>query len=244
MNTLNDKLKQKILTLYNLYTSGKIPTLAEHEVNPGLPKNDRLNYLYFTLPVCINFQRSSPAMWKSALATFLDDKTNYVFLPEKVVETPPSKLQQDLVKHKLALQPNKHTEIWSKISTAFNLLFDNDPRKLLQKSRHDVKNVIHILQKEHVDNFPYLRGPKLSNYWLYILTRLTDAKLSNMGEISIIPDTHVIKSTYYLGLTDNNAPIPQIEQAWKNVLKDTGISPVEMHPVLWNWSRNNFLPEV
>ena len=39
--------------------------------------------------------------------------------------------------------------------------------------------------------FPYISGPKMANYWLYILSQYTDAKFANMHEISIIPDTHV-----------------------------------------------------
>lgn len=100
---------EKVKRLIALYEQGLIPTLAQHEVNPGLPRASRENYLYFTLPVCINFQRNSPAMWAAALATWEDPETQYVFSPEKLAETPIEKVRGDLVKHRLALQPNKHT---------------------------------------------------------------------------------------------------------------------------------------
>lgn len=66
---------EKVKKLLTLYGQGLIPTLAQHEINPRLPRGSRENYLYFTLPVCINFQRSSLAMWAAALATWEDEST-------------------------------------------------------------------------------------------------------------------------------------------------------------------------
>lgn len=70
------------------YEQGQIPTLSQHEANSGLPLGSRENYLYFTLPVCINFQRSLPAMWAAALNTWKDEQTRYVFFPEKLENYP------------------------------------------------------------------------------------------------------------------------------------------------------------
>lgn len=84
----------------------------------------------------------------------------------------------------------------------------------------------------------------MSNYWLYILSHYTDAKFLNMQEISIIPDTHVLQCTAKLGLTDKLSSPLVVVNLWKDLLEGSGITPVEMHPVLWNWSRNNFIPEV
>lgn len=236
---------EKVKELHKIFGEGKIKTLDKHEVNPGLPLNSRENYLYFTLPVCINFQRSSPAMWASALKTYEDSKTRYLFYPEKVVKTPREKLQADLLKHKLGLQKNKHTEIWTAISKGLDTHFENDPRKLLQSGDLDIAKILKIIQLEKKDSFPYLRGPKLSNYWLYILSKFTDAKFKNMHELSIIPDTHVIQSTVKLGMLGVEEATPEkVSETWKLLLKDSDITPVQMHPVLWNWSRNGFNPKV
>ena len=74
----------RVRRLLELFEAGQIPTLAQHEVHPGVPTGSRENYLYFTLPVCINFQRNSPAMWAAALKTWEDPTTRYVFFPEKL----------------------------------------------------------------------------------------------------------------------------------------------------------------
>jgi hypothetical protein len=235
---------ERVTKLLHLFENGAIPTLAQHEVHPKLDPGSRENYLYFTLPPCLNFQRNSPAMWKSALATWEDPETHYLFFPEKTALTPFEKIQQDLGKHKLGLQPNKHTEIWTKISTTLYAQYNSDPRKLIEEADHDAGKLIHILQVAKRKEFPFLCGPKLSNYWPFILSQYTNVQFKNMHEISIIPDTHVIQSSIHLGLVDTSANSLKVEQVWKELLKDSGISPVTMHPVLWNWSRNNFQPEV
>ncbi len=235
---------ERLQILLNHYQEGRIPTLAQHEVNPGLDKGSRENYLYFTLPCCINFQRSSPAMWQSALKTYEDPQTRYLFFPEEVMNTPIEKVREDLLKHKLGLQPNKHVQIWLAIAGTLYRHFDSDSRKVIQEAESDAGKLIQLLQITRRKDFPYLSGPKLSNYWPYILSQYTDVQFANMHEISIIPDTHVIQSTVQLGLTEGVVSSAEVERVWKEVLKDSGISPVTMHPVLWNWSRNNFQPEV
>jgi len=84
----------------------------------------------------------------------------------------------------------------------------------------------------------------MANYWIYILNQYTDARFKNLNAISIIPDTHVIQSSIKLGLADEGAGPEDVSTVWRNLLNGSRISPIDMHPVLWNWSRNNFLPEV
>ena len=183
-------------------------------------------------------------MRASALKTFDDPETNYLYYSEKVVEVEYEKVQNDLNKHKLSLQRNKHTDIWLRISTTLHKLFKDDPREIIAAGDSDVEQILKLIRITNKDDFPYLKGPKLSNYWLYILDHYTDVKLTNKDKLSMIPDTHIIQSTIHLGLVDENAKIPEIEKAWVELLQDSELSPVDMHAVLWNWSRNGFEPEV
>jgi hypothetical protein len=234
----------KVRFLLEQYAQGQIPTLAQHEVHPQIDPGSRTNYLYFTLPVCINFQRSSPAMWAAALATYNDPQTSYVFFPEQLATAPIEQIRADLLKHKLSLQPNKHTLIWTTIANTLHQHFDDDPRQIIRLANHNVGDLLTILQRSHKQYFPFLSGPKLSNYWPYILSQFTDVKFNDMHAISIIPDTHIIQSSIKLGVVPSSATPLQVEAAWKELLKDSGINAVQVHPVLWNWSRNNFNPEV
>jgi endonuclease III len=239
-----EKALQKVFKLHALYKKGAIKTLAQHEVNPGLDTSSRENFLYFTLSPCLNFQRSSPAMWQAALKTWQDPKTRYLFYPEKVSKTSIEKVQKDLLKYKLALQKNKHTKIWVTISKTLNEHFKNDPRVVLEAGSFDAQKVLTLVQKDQKKLFPYLSGPKMANYWLYILSCYTDMKLSNMNYISIIPDTHVIQCSIKLGIVDEKASSEKVAEAWRKLLDGIKLTPIDMHPVLWNWSRNDFLPAV
>jgi len=236
---------ERVTALLVHYEQGRIPTLAQHEVNPGLPAGGRENYLYFTLPVCINFQRSSPAMWAAVLKTWEDPETQYLFFPERLAEVPLEQIRADLLKHKLALQPNKHVLIWTTIAKTFFDYYDSDPRKLVQnEADSDAGKLIELLQITHRKRFPYLSGPKLSNYWPFILSNYTNVQFVHPEAISIIPDTHVIKSSIHLGLVPEGASPLQVEAVWKELLAGSGINPSRVHPALWNWSRNNFQPAV
>jgi hypothetical protein len=235
---------EKVKRLLTMYEQGLIPLPAQHEVKPDLPPGSRENYLYFTLPVCINFQRSSPAMWAAALATWEDEATRYVFFPEELARRPLEQIRADLIAHRLALQPNKHTLIWTTIAQTLHDYYGDDPRRIITEAGSDAGRLITLLQKTHRTRFPYLSGPKLSNYWPFILSRFTDVQFKNAQEISIIPDTHVLQSSAHLGITPVGATSLQVERAWKELLKDSGINPSQVHPVLWHWSRNKFQPEV
>lgn len=234
----------RVQKLAEHYRSGDIPVLAQHEVNPNLKKGSRENYLYFTLAPCLNFQRSSPALWRAANATYQDPKTNFVFFPEKVIKVSDAELKAALVKHSLAVQTNKHPFIWRTITTSLYDHYSSDPRKIIKAGNADLLKILNLVQVEQKTLFPYLSGPKLSNYWLFILAHFTDIKLKNLQDLSIIPDTHSIKSSINLGLVSEDASPIDVDLAWRELLKGSDFTPLEMHSVLWNWSRNNFLPEV
>jgi len=183
-------------------------------------------------------------MWAAALKTWEDESTRYLFFPEKLADTPIEKVRNDLLKHRLGLQPNKHTLIWTTIARTLHEYYNDDPRNIIKEADEDAGKLIELLQVAHKKRFPYLSGPKLSNYWPYILSQYTDVEFSNPQEISIIPDTHVLQGSVVLGIVEPGANSKQVEAAWKELLKDTGINPSRVHPALWNWSRNRFEPKV
>ena len=122
--------------------------------------------------------------------------------------------------------------------------YDSDPRQVLEEGEMDVVRLIQNIRQTHKKRFPYLSGAKMSNYWLYILHNFTDAEFSNIDKISIIPDTHVRQCSIVLGLVDDGADPEEVAARWFELLEDSEISPIDMHPILWNWSRANFQPRI
>ena len=67
----------------------------------------------------------------------------------------------------------------------------------------------------------------------------------NIENLTVAPDTHVIKSTHKLGLiTDeelnkNDVQLIVIDR-WNELFKNTKYKPIDIHTALWLWSRNGF----
>ena len=230
--------------LQQLDRAGHIPRLAQHEVHPNVPKGSRERYLYFFLACTLNFQRSSPALWQSALKTWLDPETQFVFFPELIIQRGVDDVRIALLKHRLALQPNKHVKIWTAITQTLHDSFADDPRTLIELANNTVYRFLQIVRVEQKAEFPYLSGPKLSNYVIAILTWFTDAAFVDLHNLSIIPDTHIIQATVKLGLLPSNPTTEAVIRAWQPVLPLLAIPPHEMHSLLWRWSRNGFSPAV
>lgn len=229
--------------VHTLYEAGELGGQT-HEVHPSVPRESRENYLYFTLAPSLNFQRNSKALWESARATYDDVRTRFVFFPENV-ERGIDSYKEALTRHRLALQPNRHSSIWFTLSSALRDSFQCDPRSLLESCDYSVPRVKALLSERKRD-FPYLSGPKLSNYWLYMLLCFTDATLSPRRALNIIPDTHVVKASVRLGLVPQHvAATPAlIADLWDFLLQETELAPVDLHAPLWRWSRGGFLPDI
>ena len=84
----------------------------------------------------------------------------------------------------------------------------------------------------------------MCDYWMFIMSHYTDIQLHNKQKLSIIPDTHIQQASIILGLTTEKDSPEQVKEKRFTLLEGTGIFPVDLHSMLWNRSRNKFLPEV
>ena len=241
------ELLNKAEKLINLYKEGKIGgEVMPEDANPGLEKSSLENYLYFTLPMALNYQRNSYKLWESALKTYNDKETNFVFNPKICLKKTFEEVQSALTKYKVALQKQKQTEIWLKLCNTFIELFDGDIRKLFDLYDNRVEKIRKYIQVENKKRFPYLSGTKICNYWLYVIYQYTDRKYKDMENLTVAPDTHVCKATLKLGLiteeeySKNNVQLIVIYR-WKKLLNGTKYNQIDIHTRLWLWSRNGFI---
>lgn len=215
------------------------------DANPHLDKASAENYLYFTLPMSLNYQRNSYTLWQSAEQTYYDKETKFVFYPQECLNRTFEEIQQALTKYKVALQKQKQTEIWLKLCETFVNRFDGDIRKLFDENDNNIEKIKSYIQLENKKAFPYLSGVKICNYWLYVIHQYTDRKFNNLEALTVAPDTHVCKASLQLGLiTEEEYNSPNLQQiviqAWKELFKDTEYNPIDIHTPLWLWSRNGF----
>lgn len=241
----NDKIIKKCKELLESYKNGelgqtKMPEESHPDFNRITPE-ERL--AYFTLPMALNYQRDSYKLWLAALATYNDEETKIVFNASWAAKNNNNGLQKLLLKHKLAMQPNKHTETWRAICATIAGDFGSF-WKLMEKAGNDYLKLKEIVQVKQKKGFPYLSGPKIFNYWSFIIQEYGGVKLKNSEYIEIAPDTHVTKCSVLLGVIDeaeaHKISKERLSEKWRNVLGGSGITPIEMHPPLWFWSKNNF----
>jgi len=257
-----------IMRLLYYYTEGVLGGVVMPEAyRPGLDPAARENYHYLTLPMALNYRRSSYQMWKAALRTFTDPKTAFVFAPEQVVTSSEENLRYALRKYGLALLPKQHVKIWRAISEGIVRHYDGDIRNLFCKHNYEIPLILREIQGEQKRAFPYLSGYKIANYWLYVMWQYAEPPLRGKRRLSVAPDTHIIKSSVALGLVSpsvlQNNPAQRVAEAWEDLfslrtlgecqedlvvkwqaLVGEGLSPIDMHYALWLWSRQGFKPAV
>lgn len=241
-----EEILKKVDILYMMWKKGELggEVMPEDE-NPHLDKTSKENYLYFTLPMALNYQRNSYDLWKNANKTYEDEETRFVFDPKLCLEKSFEEVQYALTKYKVALQKQKQTEIWLSLCNTFVKLYDGDIRKLFDELDNDVDKIRNFIQKDNKKSFPYLSGNKICNYWLYVIYQYTDRKFKNVENLTVAADTHVIKATHKLELiTDeelnrNDVQLIVIDR-WNQLFKGTKYKPIDIHTALWLWSRNGF----
>lgn len=246
---VKNQIVEKCRILLDAYKSGKLGyTKMPEESNPGFSENQKeLRLAYFTLPMALNYQRDSYKMWEAALKTFNDAETKVVFEVNTTAKIDKLKLTELLTKYKLALQPNKHTATWQTICKTVSYNWGS-LQNMIKACNYDYLELKEMIQKTKKKDFPYLSGPKIFNYWSFVLKDYGKVNLKNTDHIEIAPDTHIIQCSVVLGvITKEEAEKlsrDQISERWRDVLKDSEIDPIDMHPPLWFWSKNDFRFEI
>jgi hypothetical protein len=234
---------ENCITLRRAYDNGLLGNqVMPEDTHPELRNlEDRLSF--FTLPMSLNYQRNSYALWIAATLSYEDRLTRSIFDLNAAAAMSEAQLRSLLLTHKVALQPNKHTHTWQTISTTISREWGSIER-MLEAVNYDFLKLQSLMQKEHKKSFPYLSGPKIFHYWSYILSEYCDITLKNKDFIEIAPDTHIIKCSIILGVLNEKEALTMTRDAisgrWREVLKGSGLSPIDMHSPLWFWSKNNF----
>lgn len=235
----------KVHALLEAYQSGRLggEKMPEDE-NPHLKKDSKENYMYFTLPMALNYQRNSYVLWECANRMYANKEAKWVFDSKEVCLLPEELLKECLVKYKVALQPNKQPQIWKKICETIESKFAGDIRNLFVINDYSVKQIKEYIQNNKKD-FPYLGGNKICNYWLYVLEQYTNIEFVDRENITVAPDTHVIQASKKLGvITEGESQSPNVQnivaERWNLLLMDTDLKPIDVHTPMWLWSRGKF----
>ena len=226
-----DEIFEKTKRLVDAYKQGLLggEKMPEHE-NPHLELSSNQNYMYFTLPMALNYQRNSYVLWECANRMYTDKDARKVFDSAEVC--------------KMTKQPL----IWKKICETIEEKFNGDIRKLFEVNDYSVKKIKEYIQNNKKD-FPYLGGNKICNYWLYVLEQYTDIEFIDRENITVAPDTHVVQASQKLGvITAEELKLSNVQiilaERWADILSDTELKPIDVHTPMWLWSRGKFKVEI
>lgn len=241
-----EEIQSKELKLIEYYQLGKLGgEFMPEDKNPNYAKGSKENYLYFTLPMALNYQRNAYKLWESAYESAIDSETQEIYVPKKVLLMNEAVLRGKLTKHKVALQMNKQPVIWRTLCDTFETSFDGDIRQFFAHNNNSVLQVkAYMLGNKK--SFPYLSGNKIMNYWLHVMTQYTDLILIDREHISVAPDTNVIQASLKLGVISeeefksNNVQLITANR-WEKLLVGTEYVPIDIHTPLWLWTRSKFL---
>jgi hypothetical protein len=242
-------LMHNVESLLRAHTSGLLggSQMPEDAVVGVIPDDKLLDVL--SLSMCLNYQRNSYGLWTAVRSSWNDESTRWVFDPSAVAVADESLLREALTKHKVALQPNKHVATWQRVARTIAGSFGGSFAGLIEAGGESVASTRNIVQVDRKSEFPYFSGPKIFNYWAYVVGDYCSVAWSDRSEISIAPDTHILQASVHLGICSEDvldgtqASRLLVAAAWRSALDGSGISPIDVHTPLWLWSRLGF-PQV
>lgn len=243
----NDSFLKNVNTLIRMQTNGLLGgEVMPEDVLVNIVEEDKLMDV-LTLGMSLNYQRNSYSLWESVAKTYQDEQTKWIFNPIAVANKEIDELREALLLHRVGLQPNRHPEIWHRVAKGIVKSSEQgDVLGLIESGNFDVSILKETMQVSRKTDFPYLSGPKIFNYWLYVLETYTKITWKSRELIIIAPDTHILKATVKLGLCSEEVLNGGADDrmvvaiAWEKALKGSELAPIDIHTPLWLWSRAGF----
>ncbi|MFD2170880.1 hypothetical protein [Tumebacillus lipolyticus] len=210
-----------------------------------VPTDEMANVL--TLGMSLNYQRNSYTLWQSIAQAYLDDRSRWIFHPHAASSSDLGDLRNTLLQYRVALQPNRHPDIWQRVAKGIAQSSPSgDVLGMIAAVQSDIATLKSIMQGTRKSEFPYLSGPKIFNYWLYVMESYAGVGWKSRELITVAPDTHILKATVKLGLCTSDVlsgtadDRQAVAEAWERALTGSGLAPIDVHTPLWLWSRAGF----
>ncbi|MGO0059510.1 GNAT family N-acetyltransferase [Brevibacillus fluminis] len=242
-----DTFLHRIKALIQAHEEGALGgEVMPEDVLCGLVPQDELPDV-LTLGMSLNYQRNAYALWQSIADTYCDEGARWVFVPKEAAKAGRDVLREALLRHRVALQPNRHPDIWQRVAQGIaRSSARGNVVGLIESADSDIARLKTVMQQERKRDFPYLSGPKIFNYWLYVLETYAGVRWKSRELITVAPDTHILKATVQLGLCSPDILRGAAEDrqaaadAWERALAGSGWAPIDIHTPLWLWSRAGF----
>jgi len=209
--------------------------MPEYILSDNLVEGSKEHALYLTFIVSIDYMTDAVKLWSNARGA-------YRIYPErfdpKVILKLGDRTLTSFLRGLGARYPESGAQTWKTISKILIEKYNGDPRDLTQ----DPKTIQQL--KSELKQFPYLRGNKLSNFYLRTMGEKGLLKISDFSELDIPVDIQVARFTLYTGVLKvlsesfegcvHKDPLRGlIEEAWRNAARKINTCPWKLDEPIW-----------
>ena len=209
--------------------------MPEYILPDNLVEGSREHALYLTFMISVDYMTDAVKLWSNARGA-------YRLYPERfdpgVIVKLGDRTLTSFLRGLGARYPKAGTETWKRISKILIEKYDRDPRNITLEPK-----TIQQLKSE-LKQFPYLRGNKLSNFYLRAMGEKGLLKISDFSELDIPVDIQVARFTAYTGVlrlvsesfegcAHKNPLRGMIEEVWRNAAKKINTYPWKLDEPVW-----------
>ena len=202
-------------------------TMPEYVLPRNLEDGTREHALFLTYVISIDYMTDAVKLWKRSRGAY--ELYPERFTPEEIVKLSPRTVQT-FVKRLGARFYLNAAKTWIKISRLLLDEYDGDPRNITREAL-EIAEI-----KRRLRDFPYLRGNKLSNFYLRAMGETGLFKVKNLDELDIPVDKQVARFTIYtgvlkllseqfIGCAQENPLRSLMEEAWRDAAKEFNVAP-------------------
>jgi len=186
---------KKTLTLVKVEEIPYFSKVLERELDAildgNLKEGTREHALFLTYVISIDYMTDAVKLWKRSRDTY--ELYPERFTPEEILKISPRTVE-NTVKNLGARFYSNAAKTWIKISKLLVDKYGGDPRNIAREPLE----IVEI--KRRLKEFPYLRGNKLSNFYMRVMGETGLFKVKNLDELDIPVDKQVARFTMYTGV--------------------------------------------
>ena len=210
-------------------------SMPEYVLPRNLEEGTREHALFLTYVISIDYMTDAVKLWKRSRGAY--ELYPERFTPEEILKVSPRTVET-IVKSLGARFFSNAAKTWIKISKVLVEKYDRDPRNITREPL-EIEEI-----KRRLQDFPYLRGNKLSNFYISAMGETGLFKVKNLNELDIPVDKQVARFTMYTGVLEllseqfvgcaqENPLRDLIEEAWRNAAQKLSTPPWKLDEPIW-----------
>lgn len=210
-------------------------SMPEYVLPKNMKEGSMGHALFLTYAISIDYMTDAVKLWKNSRGAY--ELHPDMFTPKQILKVSPRTVE-NFVKKLGARYYTNAAKTWIKISQALAEKYDEDPRNLTEEPL----TIAEVKQK--LKDFPYLKGNKLSNFYIRAMGETGLLKVKDFEDLDVPVDQQVARFTIYTGvlklLSEQFVGCVQeqplrglIEEAWRHAAKILGTAPWKLDEPIW-----------